>query len=640
MKKKIAIYANGWNKAPLMEIIRGMRSNEGQNEYDLFVYFPHNSWGGFEDINRGETNIYDLHDISAFDGAIVLANLINSNTEPERLCRRAQQANVPVVSIGQQIPGVPYIGADNSMGMRELVTHLVEVHRVKRVVFFGGTPDHVDSVERLRVTKEVLAEHGLTLREEDIFYANWSYLGSMLALEELLEGKDKLPDAIVCANDVIAMSTASELLERGYELPRDVLVTGYDNIEQGRFFYPALTTVAQGFAEMGLECARLLDRFFVAGTEEEEKLNQSRMLAVSRMVCAESCGCCDEKYETIRQKFCGNLHLKTMRNNQLEQVERVMQTYVIPSSRDYESLKRNLQGHYQRNHQYEGDEFYLMLNPAYFDDVFGSETELFGGGYENQTLDVTVALKGGKLLEGGKYDRRELVPGYHPRPGIQETYFFVPLHAGMFNYGVVIMTEKSRRLNTDILYTYLERMQQACRGLRTSIRLDKVNKKLTQIYDKDQMTGLHNRFGYEEKAIPLFEECHKRHGVVMIMFVDINYMKKINDIFGHIHGDKAICLVADAIRANIREEWIAVRFGGDEFLIVGTDCDEDTARDTKAGILDYLDEKNRDHTRPYQISASCGYVLSDPDSPKELQDYIREADDLMYEIKREIHKND
>ena len=124
------------------------------------------------------------------------------------------------------------------------------------------------------------------------------------------------------------------------------------------------------------------------------------------------------------------------------------------------------------------------------------------------------------------------------------------------------------------------------------------------------------------------------------MFVDINYMKRINDEFGHIHGDNAIKTVAESITRNVKEDWIAVRYGGDEFLIVGPDCDEQGAKQVREKILEYLDEKNHDGSQPYRISASCGYVITDPGKQKTLQDYVQEADRMMYEIKKKVHAND
>ncbi|MBR5421340.1 MAG: GGDEF domain-containing protein, partial [Lachnospiraceae bacterium] len=125
-----------------------------------------------------------------------------------------------------------------------------------------------------------------------------------------------------------------------------------------------------------------------------------------------------------------------------------------------------------------------------------------------------------------------------------------------------------------------------------------------------------------------------------VMFVDINYMKRINDEFGHLHGDNAIKAVADSIKENSGENWIPVRYGGDEFLIIAPDCDAEEAGWVQKAILERLDARNNDGSQPYKISVSCGYVVSDPEKTESLQECVQEADKLMYEYKQEAHRRD
>ena len=120
-------------------------------------------------------------------------------------------------------------------------------------------------------------------------------------------------------------------------------------------------------------------------------------------------------------------------------------------------------------------------------------------------------------------------------------------------------------------------------------------------------------------------------------------MKHINDAYGHLHGDNAIRTVVEAISENTDADAVRVRFGGDEFLIIAPECSEDSAGKTKESILEYLKRINEKKTFPYEISVSTGFVVTDPENRPDasLQDYIREADREMYEIKKEMHrKND
>ena len=116
-------------------------------------------------------------------------------------------------------------------------------------------------------------------------------------------------------------------------------------------------------------------------------------------------------------------------------------------------------------------------------------------------------------------------------------------------------------------------------------------------------------------------------------------LKEINDIYGHSHGDNALILFSDVLKACSGEDKIAVRYGGDEFLIIGPVADKEEAEDFKTTLETELKNANERANLPYQIEASIGYVLTDAKSKAELDDYVEEADELMYEVKKQNRKN-
>ena len=115
-------------------------------------------------------------------------------------------------------------------------------------------------------------------------------------------------------------------------------------------------------------------------------------------------------------------------------------------------------------------------------------------------------------------------------------------------------------------------------------------------------------------------------------------MKIINDNYGHLYGDKAICIVADAIKAGISEAILAVRFGGDEFLLAAPDYSTEDSESLKESINNYIEKQNESGIYPFRFTVSIGYVITDPTSKETIQDYVRMADELMYDIKRIYHE--
>ena len=626
MKKKIAVCANGWNYETLSLALDGISEYAKKEDFDIFTFMSYASYSEHATMVQGELNIYKLIDPTDYDGIIVFSTHLNSEGTAVSICREAKEKNIPVVSVGMEIEGVDSVLTSNRQGMRDLVSHLIEKHDVKRVFFIGGTLDHVDSIARLEETRAVMEEHGLKLPDSDVGYGRWSNRHTADLVDTVIDSEKGLPDAFVCANDIMAMSACTELEMRGYKVPEDVIVTGFDNLEDGKDFYPVLSSVGQNFREVGYRACEII-------FENSKKAKAPvRVKVESEFYCGESCGCSgSEDYDEKRRMYCRHSYLRKAEAKLLEQNERVMRQWMseMPS---FPVMKEHLQRHYSINHQFEGDGFYIVVDSEYFDNVMASEKELWERGKHSRP-EILVALRNGKIVKDLPITWEMIVPGYTKTDNEQHIYFILPLHYFEFNYGYLILKDRPYIMNDEALYPYLEKLQQA-------IKMMRINLRLKALYDKDQMTGLLNRFGYEEKALPLYEESLEKNTNLMVMFVDINYMKSINDEFGHIHGDNAIKTVVAAINANTSKEVVAVRFGGDEFLIIAPDCSEEKAAGIKKGILDYLGKKNESGEIPYKISVSIGYVVTDPKGRPlaTLQDYIKEADKHMYDIKKEMHK--
>ena len=636
MKHKIAVYANGWNMESLRQAMTGIRKYAALEDFDVFVFLSYASYSDYDSLNRGQLNLYKLPDMRDFDGIIVLSTMINSPQTAVELCLKAKELQIPVVSVGMEIDGIPSIRVSNREGMHDLVTHLVEQHNVKKVLFMGGTDDHVDSNERLEVTREVMGSHGLQFGDEDICYGFWGNAEPAQIVRRMLSSGKPLPDAIICANDVMALGTASELLRQGIKLPDDMIVTGYDHASDGITFYPSLSTVTPNFSEVGYQCCEMIFHQIRGEAFEQQ------VMIPSTFVRGESCRCRGDQgevnYEKIRKQFCQTSYQNHLQFSLLEMRERLLGLRITELT-DYPSLKPVLNRHYQGSHECEGETFSLVMCPDFFENPLAKEEELFGEPFTDP-FEPIVCFENGVANMNAHIHGKELIPNYKKEAGIQHTYYFCVLHSYQYDYGYFVITDDVFLLKADSLYNYLEKLHQALTQLRGNLRLDMLNQDLKRIYDKDPMTGLYTRFVYENKVGPIYDDCIQKNRPMTVMFVDINYMKRINDQFGHLQGDIAIRIVANAIRDHLQPDWIGVRFGGDEFLIIAPDTDEASASALKEQILGELEENNRSSSRPYKITASCAYVVTDPSAGKVLEDYVREADQLMYRIKQEVHAKD
>lgn len=165
-----------------------------------------------------------------------------------------------------------------------------------------------------------------------------------------------------------------------------------------------------------------------------------------------------------------------------------------------------------------------------------------------------------------------------------------------------------------------------------------MNKTLQNISVKDSLSGLYNRHGLEQIGIPLFEKACKDKKSCAIVFSDINRMKYINDNFGHLQGDLAIRTVSAALLSQLPDNWIAIRYGGDEFIALGVSSDENLINDFVYRMNENLKKQVESMQLSYPLTISCGYILTDFDGKAALEDYIKKADEVMYVQKQKAHK--
>jgi LacI family transcriptional regulator, galactose operon repressor len=211
--------------------------------------------------------------------------LIAEGFEPaERLAKLASRIPVVLIAGAPDAPYADVVGADNRAGTKALVSHLIEQHGRTRLWYVGGPREAPDARERRISFEEELAQYQ-GVRLAGYFEGRFAAVGGELAVREILAAP-QMPDAIVCANDQMAIGAIQELRAAGIRVPADVSVTGFDDVYLGAALSPSLTTVHQPMRLLGERaCSMLLERISQPGLPRRiERLP-------TRLVVRESCGC-------------------------------------------------------------------------------------------------------------------------------------------------------------------------------------------------------------------------------------------------------------------------------------------------------------------------------------------------------------
>ncbi len=164
----------------------------------------------------------------------------------------------PLVSVCEEIAdtGMPFVGIDNRQAAKTAVAHLIELgHR--HIAHIGGPAGNILSSARQEGYQEALAQAGLPFDEELVLPGDFSIEGGRLAVERLFL-RDTLPTAFFCGNDEMAIGVLTALSQRGYKVPDDFSVVGFDDIQFASCTVPPLTTVRQPRRLIGEEAMTMM----------------------------------------------------------------------------------------------------------------------------------------------------------------------------------------------------------------------------------------------------------------------------------------------------------------------------------------------------------------------------------------------
>ena len=172
---------------------------------------------------------------------------------------------------------------------------------------------------------------------------------------------------------------------------------------------------------------------------------------------------------------------------------------------------------------------------------------------------------------------------------------------------------------------------------RTTRLLQRANEELKNLSLTDDLTGLYNRRGFflhAEQQFRLHRSRATEHSL-WLMLGDLDGLKQINDTYGHDEGSAAICATADILRQTFRDADVIARVGGDEFTILILNTLDEVAERLPERIENNFQTHNRESGKPYVLGISVGLVKVQRDDDTTVGQVLRQADEAMYEAKRE-----
>lgn len=597
-------------------LCQGIISTAEKKGYNVAIFCPYGNYGKNDRHFAGDQMLFQLPQYEEFAGVIVALDTMEEKSSRKCVVDKIREfCHCPVISIREILEGASNLFVDNMTCMEGVIRHFIEKHGFKKLCFMSGPKGRWDADERLAGFLNIMKEYELPVEEHQIFYGDYWKTKGKEACDWFLN-TDQMPEAIVCANDYMAVSVVSELMGRGIRVPEDICVCGYDGLVYSLSFTPSITTMRVPFFDMGKRAVELIDE------KQENPKEIKDVLFQSEIVIRESCGCMEtsgkeaqiirrneyEKQQVARNRDIQfdflSIHLGEC--NTVEEIVSVLQNFVF---------------------NMEGISDYVI---CFCEDLEGRES------HENYTDIIEARGKITDDISQGNvripFERKELLPKEFTSD-MPQAWYFTPLHYQDQCYGYEAFHFLSPERTGNLYFTWNVSIGNKIRDLLMEHKMQGLIQTLESMYNRDALTGMYNRRGLETYGNAMFQKALQAQELIFLAIIDLDGMKQINDNYGHVEGDFALQKIRSIIWESCAERSISARTGGDEFVIFAKAITEAEGRAWLQGVDERLEYFNSSGEKEYKIHASHGYTCRIPGENDTMETFIKESDEEMYKNK-------
>ncbi len=574
----------------------------------------------FDDTyDEGAKQIYEMIDYNVIDAVIIFDETIYNKELITSVIERANEAGAPVIIMNGAYDGCYSLNRSYDEAYTQVIEHVIKKHNVRDTIFIGGRKGDDITSRRLNCYKTALKNNGIQFIEEMVGYGEYWNDPTIAELERIFAFIPKPPQAIICANDSMAMAAIEFLSKRGLRVPDDVIVTGFDGISEASHYNPKITTCREDIKKMAELCCDLINEAFEKNEPREEFYPYEPVIT-------ESCGCenKDDMYTTdeiatlYRQIADMHTHEDFMHNqvNRLiEFTDRKELFAALSTMSQYGSL-------ILLNH-----DFLAKSSDDMFTDIEDNEFLVIlstnGLGLPKYELHIEI-VKDGELLpntdkwleEGGVIVMMPIYVG-----SLVCGYYLVRTH------NITYDNDKIKRVSTtlNIIFNSILNHYQMIRMMHN----------LENAIYTDPMTGLPNLKGvtrwFEDYAA--LSENHKKYMTISVYAI-FKYTY-IYENYGMYETEEVIKVVSQALKkANSMNGALVAKITEDEFVVINVYEDIEkistTINDATTDFYESMAEFNSSEKKEFYVEVNAGCTVVNPGWEASLESYIKLASSELF----------
>ena len=643
MKKNIVVLVSEIANDYTYSVLDGINDYFADKDVNLIIIPTRR---GYDLASRQYWSGMKLASTSQVDGVIVLSAIYLSaitKTELAQYLSTFETNNIVSISANLELKNAVYTTISCQKAYDEIITHLKEVHGCKNIAFMSAiSTGSEEAQERYDSFLNALKKNGLSFNKNHYFDGRFVYDWAYKELTDRYKSKKDVDfDALVAANDMMAFASISALESLGLNVPKDVKVVGYDDIIQAQTAELSLSTVNQQMIEQGRKAAEL------AYKKALGKAIPKKTTISIKPIFRKSCGCNNSESEFMdkMQKHTGNKNVSVSLHLEKNMIQQNIY-FLLENLQNEKKLDElfELFDTILPQNQVPGIAICMYERPLRIHE--GKNLEMPSKAAVKLYIDKTSGIKQIKLNDSFN-PRKMILPdkyfGEAPGAFMTQPIFFGNIQYGYFvskyisrEYLFTMIYQKTFSTIISQAYIYTKQMEENAKLTSENQMLLIDNSELNEISMIDSLTEIFNRRGFMEMGSDALKLALKLGTKGIVFFADMDYLKKINDNYGHEMGDQAIKAEAEVFKITFRQNDIIGRLGGDEFAGVIPGLPIDHLEKTRNSIAEACKIISRKYNFPFDIEISFGAVEFNPDN-NDLTELIKQADKEQYKEKRKHH---
>lgn len=452
-------------------------------------------WAPFSDLyynnqnDHAQEKIFEYIPYQELSGLILFTEQIRNSRVVKQITAKAKQHHIPVISLKHPVTGCFNVTYDSENSLGLIIEHLIQVHHCQKINFIAGLRENPVSIHRIATYKKVLTAHHIPVEEERIGYGDFWSGPAIKATEHFLKSSLPLPDAIVCANDAMAIAVCDCLAEHGYRIPEDILVTGLGGIQERDYHLPLLTTAVYDPDLSSAYVFNVLQHIW-----SDRKLTEQETTIPCQLQFSESCGCaCHNSHEG--KDRLNTLYKKYQQEHDFRHATHKL-TSIINSDCNLKTLA-DILPNYMSEIGISSMNLFIRADYAAISDLDIAETNHNNYILMNQILSGKAQVPLLPITMQGIYQENERLYGE------SDQILSIPLNVENKSFGILTINYQGNKILHESLYEFINTLDNILDNIQNRFTILLVSQQLNVLSEqtiqslaeiveaKSEFTGLH-----------------------------------------------------------------------------------------------------------------------------------------------------